>query len=70
MKEETKAKLKELGLEGLEELAEGTIEKVFKAIEVIVTDSDNKLDDMILPALPVIKAKLLELAEKIDAEEA
>ena len=63
MKEETKERLKDLGLEYAEILTETTIDALFEIIEILVQDSDNKIDDMILPALPTLK---LELAENID----
>ena len=66
MKEETKQRLKDLGLEYAEILTETTIDALFEIIEILVQDSDNKIDDMILPALPTLKSKLLELAENID----
>lgn len=66
MKEETKERLKDLGLEYAEILTETTIDALFEIIEILVQDSDNKIDDMILPALPTLKLKLLELAENID----
>lgn len=70
MKDETKQKLKELGLEGLELIAEDMIDKLFQAIELIVKDSENKIDDMILPTLPMIKEKVKDLINKIDGTEA
>lgn len=66
MKEETKEQLKGLGLETLETISKEGVESLFKVIEIIVQDTDNKIDDMILPVLPVIKAKLLELVEEIN----
>lgn len=66
MKEETKEKLKQLGLEYAEILTETTVNALFEIIDVLVQDSENKLDDMILPALPTLKSKLLELVENID----
>lgn len=66
MKEETKKALKEVGLESLENVTKEAVEDVFKCLEIIIKDSDNKIDDMILPALPVLKEKLLILVDKID----
>ena len=66
MKEETKEKLKQLGLEYAEILTETTVDALFEIIDVLVQDSENILDDMILPALPTLKSKLLELVENID----
>ena len=66
MKEETKKALKEVGLESLENVTKEAVEDVFKCLEIIIKDSDNRIDDMILPALPVLKEKLLILVDKID----
>ena len=66
MKEETKKALKEVGLESLENVTKEAVEDVFKCLEIIIKDSDNKIDDMILPVLPVLKEKLLILVNKID----
>ena len=66
MNDETKEALKTLGLSKLETITKEGVEAVFKAIELIVADSENKIDDMILPVLPFIKSKLLDLVEKIN----
>ena len=66
MNEETKQALKTLGLEKLETLTKESVDAIFKAIELIVVDSENKIDDMILPVLPFIKSRILDLVEKIN----
>lgn len=68
MKDETKQELKELGLDGLENVTRDAVDLVFKALEVIIKDSENKIDDMILPTLPILKEKLLLLVDKIDGK--
>ena len=68
MKDETKQELKELGLDGLENVTRDTVDLVFKALEVIIKDSENKIDDIILPTLPILKEKLLLLVDKIDGK--
>ena len=68
MKDETKQELKELGLDGLENVTKDAVDLVFKALEVIIKDSENKIDDMILPTLPILKEKLLLLVDKIDGK--
>lgn len=69
MEEETKKKLIDLGLEELEKTSRQGVESLFKAIEIIVLDSENKIDDIVLPWLPKIKEKLLDLVDKIHKEE-
>ena len=66
MKDETKQELKNLGLEKLELVSKEAVDAIFKAIELVVADTENKIDDMVLPVLPFIKAKVLELVEKIN----
>lgn len=68
MKDETKQELKELGLDGLENVTKDAVDLVFKALEVIIKDSENKIDDIILPTLPILKEKLLLLVDKIDGK--
>lgn len=65
MEQHTKEQLKELGLEELEKISKEGVEALFVALEIIVKDSQNKIDDMVLPALPLLKQKLLELVDKI-----
>ena len=65
MNEEIKKELKDLGLEHLELITKETVEAVFKAIQLIVEDTENKVDDMIIPALPFLKEKVLEYVDKI-----
>ena len=68
MKDETKQELKELGLDGLENVTKDAVDLVFKALEVIIKDSENKIDDIILPTLPILKEKLLLLVDKNDGK--
>lgn len=65
MNEKTKQELKELGLSELEIISKEGIEAIFRAIEIIITNSENKIDDIVLSALPFVKSKLIELVEKI-----
>lgn len=65
MTDETKEILKNLGLEKLEIITKEGVDALFIALELIVKDTENKFDDMIIPALPLLKAKLLELVDKI-----
>ena len=46
MKEETKKQLLELGLTELEFLTKEGVEALFKALELIVKDTENKIDDI------------------------
>ena len=68
MKQETLDQLKGLGLQGLEDVSKTTVETIFKVIELIVQDTDNKIDDMVLPLLPFMKEKVLFIVDKIHEE--
>ena len=69
MEEITKQEIKEIALGLAERVSAEAVEDVFKIIELIIKDSENLFDDMLLPALPVIKAKVLEFVDKIDGKE-
>ena len=68
MKQEKLDQLKGLGLQGLEDVSKTTVETIFKVIELIVQDTDNKIDDMVLPLLPFMKEKVLFIVDKIHEE--
>ena len=68
MKQEKLDQLKGLGLQGLEDVSKTTVETIFKVIELIVQDTDNKIDDMVLPLLPFMKEKVLFIVDKIHGE--
>ena len=55
-------------LKSAENLAKEAIEAVFKVIEIYVHETGNKFDDAIIPFLPMAKAFVLDMAEKIDGE--
>ena len=65
MEKQTKEDLIKLGLEGLENISKETVDTLFKAIELIALSSENKIDDVLLPFLPLIKEKLLQIIDKI-----
>lgn len=68
MEKKTVDQLKKLGLQGLENISKNTVETLFAVIEIIVKDSENKIDDAILPLLPFIKEKIIQIVNKIDKE--
>ena len=41
---------------------------VFKLVEIVVKDTENKFDDMILPVVPAIKEYVLKLLDGISEE--
>lgn len=70
MEEVTKQEIKEIALELAERVSADVVEDVFKIIELIIKDSENLFDDMLLPAIPLVKAKVLEFVDKIDGKDA
>lgn len=61
----TQKELKDLGLQGLEDISKQSVNLIFKAIEVIIKNSENKIDDAFLPFLMLIKEKILILVDQI-----
>lgn len=60
--------MKEEILEQVEVLTEATINSVFVLINKYIEESDNKIDDAVIPFLPMAKNFVLGFAEKIDGE--
>lgn len=63
-KEQIKAELLKTG----EVVSKEAVEMVFKLIEIVVKDTENKFDDMILPVVPAIKEYVLKLLDGISEE--
>ena len=63
-KEQIKAELLKTG----EVVSKEAIEMVFTLIEIVVKDTENKFDDMILPVVPAIKEYVLKLLDGISEE--
>ena len=63
-KEQIKAELLKTG----EVVSKEAIEMVFTLIEIVVKDTENKFDDMILPVVPAIKEYVLKLLDGISKE--
>lgn len=67
--DETKEKLKEIGLKYAETISAEVVEALFEIINVLIKDSDTKIDDMFLPAIESLKPIILEFVDMIDKEE-
>lgn len=51
---------------GLAEVVSGeAVKTVFKLAEIAIKDSDNKFDDMLLPALPKLQEVVLGFVDQI-----
>ena len=66
--ETLKLKLKEKGLDLAEEVAEDIVVSVFETAEEVIKESSNKVDDLFLPVIGLVKPKVLGLIDKIDGE--
>lgn len=60
--------MKEEILEQAEVLTEAAINSVFILINKYIEESPNKIDDAVVPFLPMAKDFVLKYAEKIDGE--
>lgn len=60
--------MKEEILEQVEILTEQAVESVFILINKYIEETPNKIDDAIIPFLPMAKEFVLKYTEKIDGE--
>ena len=60
--------MKEELLKQAEILTEDAVNAVFDILNVYIQETDNKIDDAIVPFLPMAKSFVLGLVEKIDGE--
>lgn len=51
-----------------ENVSKDAADSIFKIAEILIKKSTNKYDDMLLPALPFIKEKVMELINDIHKE--
>lgn len=62
--EEAKAK----GLDLAEDSIKAVVEFALAALEKVALKSENKIDDLVVSLLPILKPKLMELIDLIDGE--
>jgi len=60
--------LKSKGLDVAEDMAEVLVMSLFDWVEKSAIASENKYDDLLLAAMPLIKAQVLSKVDKIDGE--
>lgn len=58
--------LKAEGIEVAEELAKNVVKAVFRALPKVVAATENKVDDLLLPAFAILEPKLLALVDDIN----
>ena len=61
--------LKKHGLDLAEDAARDVVEAVFSWLETEVVKTENKIDDLLVAILPVIKPHILKAIDKIDGQE-
>lgn len=63
------AKLKEKGLDVAEEGAKVAVESVLEWVKEEAVASENKVDDILVAIIPVVKPHIMEQIDKIDGAE-
>jgi len=58
--------LKEEGIEIAEEAAIATAKAIFKIIPVVVAATPNKIDDLLIPVLAVVKDPVIKVLDNIN----
>lgn len=61
--------VKEELLKLAENVSKESLESAFTIAEILIKKSTNKFDDLLLPALPIIKDKILAVIDNINPEE-
>ena len=61
--------LKKAGLNIAEESVLGVVEAVFDALPKFLAATENKVDDVLIAVLPIVKPHVLAAVDKIDGEE-
>ena len=64
MKEETKKAIKQEFVKLGKEVLTNIVTTLENIVVILITDSDNKLDDTFIPFIGKLKAELLEIVEK------
>ena len=64
MKEETKKAIKQEFVKLGKNVLSNVVATLEDIVVILITDSDNKLDDTFIPFIGKLKAELLEIVEK------
>ena len=64
MKEETKNAIKQEFVKLSKNVLSNVVTTLEDIVVILITDSDNKLDDTFIPFIGKLKAELLEIVEK------
>lgn len=68
MSEDAKAKIKARLLKTGEIVSKDAADMIFDLIEIVIKDSENKIDDMVLTFMPKIKEYVMQLLDGISEE--
>lgn len=68
MSEELKPKITAKLLKLAENVSKDTVDVLFEIADIVVDDTENKIDDMVKPFLPKIKEAILVYIEKISQD--
>lgn len=61
--------LKKEGLNIAEDTAIAAVKAVLKVVPKVVSETENKVDDLLIAILPVVEGPIMDLLDKIDGEE-
>lgn len=69
LKKEFKEMAKAKGLDMAEDALKELLELALEMLPKLAAKTDNKIDDMVVPLLAMIKPQLLVMIDKLDGEE-
>ena len=68
MSEELQPQITAKLLKLAETVSKESVDVLFEIADIVVKDTENKIDDMIVPVLPILKKAILNYIDKISDE--
>jgi len=68
MSEELKPQITKKLLKLAEVTSKESVDVLFEIAEIVAKDTENKIDDMVIPVLPMLKQAVLKYIDKISDE--
>lgn len=68
MSEELQPQIQKKLLRLAETVSKESVDVLFEIAEIVAKDTENKIDDMIIPVLPVLKKAVLKYIDNISDE--
>ena len=68
MNEELKPQIEKKLLKLAETVSRESVDVLFEIAEIVAKDTENKIDDMVIPVLPVLKKAVLKYIDTISDE--